>query len=678
MPARFPVPRALLSQLGPLTAPVALVLLLLWGIRFVAVLPAGYDMPLTSWLSVWWPLGAVVALGAALGLGRRGLAWWHARQGRSPDVPSDPVRSGPAPRWTWLDSALLLASGGLGVAVVSHYSAAVNPEGALLGVDAPSYLENILVVARGNWERYNTDKYVLHGQLGAWLGWLLGGDHPRAARLLAGVCTAGLPALTYLGGRAIFGRVVCALAAAWILLDPLLWTYAVQTTNYALFAAVVGASLAAAAWVLVRPRWWTWLLAGLTSALCASTMEKAPLVLGPIWLTLLAAQAWRRPPGGWRSPAAALGLALVLVVWLDPPRSYTPFGSLVVNQREELHVEMPGWTWDRVQRMDPARPTPISPWLPGFLRNGAFEATLASLLAPPDADVLRLVRPDEVQPARFVLDEHTSIPPLGFRLRFNMVGLRGSFGPLFPVWLGLVLLGIVALVLPTPRGMERRRLPALLLLLLLLSLFPPVSFKYNPRYLIHAFPALALLAAGGLRWLCGALVGGSRRTWRAVAASLTALLGLAWLAGLYLHDPAAWLQPRQALTTGPLERAPADLGTDAFNLSMARAAGWLEGRPEPVIHDCGPVMMWLLRPWDPRFATITPAGCREVLTQARPAGELLIISDRDEYRDPLTPRHLDVIRTGRWELLAAWGPAPVPEGASPYALRDHVAVYRSK
>lgn len=674
MPPRFPVPNKIHTLLRPLVAPALLVLLLLWGLRFVLVLPPGYDMPLGDWLAVWWPIGALLVLGSALGLGRRAWAWWRPA-GTGGDGVAAPCGE---PGWTWTDTVILLACCALGVAVVLRVGRSFNPEGALLGVDAPSYLENILVAARGNWGRYNTDKYILHGRLGAWLGACFGGDYLAAARFMAAACIAGLAPLTYLAGRAAFGRVACAAAASWVLLEPLVWTYAVQTTNYALFAATVGLTVAGAAWVVARPRWWAWLLFGLGAALCASTQEKAPLVLGPLWVGTLAVQAWRRPHRGWRGPAVGLGAMLVVVVLLDPPVRYTPFGSLVVNQREELNVEMPGWDWDHVQRMDPSAPTPISHLLPAALKNGALEATIASLLAPPDADVLRLVKHDESQPGRFVLERDTSIPPLDFRLAFNSVGVRGSFGARLAPQLGLVLLGLLALALPTPRGMERRRLPALLMLVVLPSLMGPISFKYNPRYLIHAFPVMALVAAGGLHWLAASLVGGVGKAWRGIAAGLCAVLGLGWLASVYLEQPAAWTHPTQALTTAPLERVPSDLGADDFMLSMARAARWLEARPEPVIHDCGPVMMWLSLPWDHRFQSITPQACREVLGQQRPPGELIIVSNRDEYRAEGTLRHADLARTGRWELLAAWGPAPVLDGASPFALRDHVAVYRSR
>ena len=668
-----------LSKLAPVLRPgvvlVALLILVVWGLRFVTVLPPGYDMPLAGWLTIWWPVGALVTVAASIGAGR--LGWGLIRRVRDGAAPSPE----PAPqlelRWSQLDTVLLLACMGLGAAVVVHFCQAVNPEGAVVGMDAPSYLENILVVAQGNWARYNTDKYILHARLGAWLGPLFGGDYPAAARFLAAACIASLPPLTYLAGRAAFGRVVSLLAACWLVLDPLLWTYAVQTTNYALFAAVVAMTAAATGWVLARPRWWTWSLLGVTTALCASTQEKAPLILGPIWVVLLAAQAWRRPARAWQGPALALGAALALVLLLDPPVRYTAFGSLVVNQREELNQEMPGWTWDEVERMDPDRPTPISPWLPEALRRGALEATVASLLAPPNADVLRLFKPDEHHEGRYVVEPHTSIPPLSFRLRFNSVGLRGTFGDRLPAQLGL-LLGLAALVLPTPRSMEQRRLPALMLLLVLPSLFGPLSFKYHPRYLIHAFPVLALLCTGGLARLAHALVGGRSRPWRAVALGLTTAVGLAWLAGLYLHRPSAWVQPTQALVLAPLERAPEDLGADDFALSMARAARWLEDRPEATIHDCGPVMMWLSRPWDDRFQSITTEACRAVLDQQRPPGELLIVSDRNEYRAQGTLLHSDVIKTGRWELLAAWSPAPVDPGRSVYALRDQVAVYRSR
>jgi len=673
MAPRIPAPRELRALLGPYLAPAILVVLLLWGLRFVTALPAGYDMPLTSWLVIWWPIGALIAAGAAIGLGRRAWERW------GPATTADsPVAEPSARDWTWVDSLVLGACAVAGAWVVLHFSRSVNPEGALLGTDAPSYLENMLVAARGNWERYNTDKYILHGRLGAWLGALMGGDVPTAARVLAGACIAGLPPLTYLTGRAAFGRVASASAAAWVALDPLLWTYGVQTTNYALFAAVVTATLAAGAWVLARPRWWTWALLGLATALLASTMEKSPLVLGPIWFGVLVVQLWRRPARGWRGPSIAAGLAIVLIVALDPPVRYTPFGSLVVNQREELNQEMPGWTWDQVQRMDPARPSPVSHLLPEALKNGALEASLASATAPPDADVLRLVIRDEHQPAFFRLEPNTSIPPLDFRLRFNMTGVKGSFGTRLAPQLGLLALGLLALLLPAAPGTRRRWLPALLLLAVLPSLLGPISFKYNPRYLIHAFPAVALLCAGGVQQLAGWLVGGRRRPWPIVGGALAAIVGLCWLVGLYLQQPAAWLRPGRALTTAPLESMPEDLGADDFYLSLARTAAWLEDRPEPVIHDCGPVLMWISRPWDDRFTSITTASCRALLEQPPPAGELIIVSDRNEYRAEGTLRHTDLARSGSWELLAAWGPDRVPEGVSAWALRDHVGVYRSR
>ncbi|MFH1468014.1 MAG: hypothetical protein ABIO70_26745 [Pseudomonadota bacterium] len=639
---------------------------LLWCLQYLHVMPAFSDMDLPYSLRVWWPLVFTLGAAAAAGMVGAGVAWWRFEQGCP--VPAKPWSRPPL---GWPDLATGLGLLALSAGVVAHFAHATNPEGTLVGVDAPSYLNNMLVILRSDWQWYNGDKRILHGLLGAFLGWLLGGDIQRAALWISAASVALMGPLTWLAGRAAFGRLVPLLAALVVIFDAQVFSYAIQTTNYALYYVLVAALLAASAWAVARPGGWRLPLVGLAAALLWSTQEKAPLIVGPCALLVTIATLWVRP----RRWGLSLGIAVVAgaltVFAMDPPVPYTPFGSLIVNQREELHNEMPGWTWDDVKQPDPARPCPLSPWLPESLQRSGLEATLAGLMAPPDSDVLRLVQPGPSDPAVWAVDPDTSIPPWSYRVAFNHRALSITFGGRLPVQLSFIALGLLAALVPWPRRHGREQLLLILCLGILPSLLGPLSLKYHPRYFFHALPALALLSVGGTAWVLQVLAG-PRRVPALLAQVLLVPVALAWALTVYQGDTAAWRRPVRALALAPMEQRPADLGVDGFPLALARAAHYLAESPATQVHDCGPVPLGLLLGGDPRAEAHPQQACRELLSQPATPGALLISSDRPEYRAPDTLTMAQIRRSGAWRIVRVFDPwnldQELPKRISPDAV----------
>ena len=639
---------------------------LLWCLQYLRVMPAFSDMDLLAGMRLWWPL--VTALGAAAGTGMvaTATAWWRFERG-GPGPPQPPTR---APLG-WPDLAVGLGLLALGVGVVAHFVHAVNPEGAMVGVDAPSYLNNMQVILQRDWPWYNGDKRILHGLLGALLGALLGGDIQRAALWISAASVAVLGPLTWLAGRAAFGRGVPLLAALVVTFDAQVLSYAVQTTNYALYYALVAALLAAAAWACVRPGGWRLPLVGFVAALLWSTQEKAPLIVGPCALVVIIATLWVRPRRWGLSLGIAIAVGVLQVAAIDPPVPYTPFGSLIVNQREELHNEMPGWSWETVKQPDPDRPCFLSPWLPTSLRRSGLEATLAGLLAPPDSDVLRLVQPGPRDPPVWTVEPDTSIPPWSYRVDFNRRALSITFGGRLPVQVAFIALGLLAALSPWPRERRRERTLLALCLVILPSLLGPLSLKYHPRYFLHTLPALALVTVGGTDWVLGALAG-RRPVSAGIARTLLALSALAWALAVYRGDTAAWRHPETALTLAPLEQSPQDLQVRGFPLALARAARYLAESPAAKVHDCGPVPLGLLLGDDPRCQPHPEKACRELLSAPADPGSILVSSDRPEYRGPDTLTAAQIRRTGAWRIERVFDPwnleEEVPSRVSPDAV----------
>ncbi|HNC94835.1 MAG TPA: hypothetical protein PKW90_01855 [Myxococcota bacterium] len=563
--------------------------------------------------------------------------------------------------WTWLKADWKLGRAGgaldtilffglciLGYTFQKEWRALANPEGEVVGMDATSYLSNAIAVREGLWATYNTDKRILHALLAnIWAG---DGDIVAATQDISLFSIALLPALTYLLGRSLLPRFPALLAALLLASNPTPWAYTLQTTNYALFFATTTLSLATLGWALARPTWLPCLAAGLAGSLCFCTQEKAVVMLAPVLLTGCVAMI----PDLWRATGAergrrvgalllGLGAAVLLTTLLAPPRDYTPFGSLIVNQREELNREMP-YTWPSVKNADAFTPTPISPYLPGSWRNTDLEATLAGLLTPPDTNALRLVDIVAGNSARYTVELNTTIPPLSYRLQFNLRLLRQELTLLWDTGACLTLLAPVALLF----GSRHRR--PLLIFLALLSAWGPLSLKYNLRYFVHLYPLLAVFWVGGI-WRLGGLSGRQNLFLLPPQLFLWGAMALCFWNG----RSTAWLSPALPFPP-PAAKGIDDPGGNA--LATKKTAAWLAAQPDEVtILDCSPAQVWLYLSRDGRVPDFDGgARCRAALAGDPPEKTWMVVSGHMEYRAPWHPDPRALLHTGKWRLLSGWDP----------------------
>ncbi|MES2643751.1 MAG: hypothetical protein V4850_29965 [Myxococcota bacterium] len=596
-------------------------------------------------LGLWPPLVALVGVAGAAGV------WSAVRATRAPPEPTEAAPTPPSPRDRALDVAIAVALG-LGMYVaLGAWIARVNPDGVLLGMDGPSYLRTLIAVATEQWEHYNTDKRILHAWLGARLVAATALSPLAATQLLTHVAVSAFPSLGYALARTLTGRGEALLVAILCVLHPVPWAFAPQSTNYPLYFSVIVAALAALTWALARPTLPRWALAGLLTGLALSTQEKALLSLGPA-LAVGLPLAWLGDRTVLRPLVGGLlvgTLATAAVVGaLDPPVSYTPFGSLVANQREELHRDRP-WAWAAVRRPDPALPT--NPRLPTFLRDGELEAALSAVTTPADSDVLRLR--SGASGATWVPAPNTSIAPLSERLRINLHELEQTLSTLPRVGLLLLLVGLAGALLPGKAGAGRWLL--LVPAAALVSAWGPLSLKYNIRYFVHLLPVVALVGVVGWGRLLR-LVAGADRGSRALVAVASAAFWLLFGQALWVGSDTAWESPSLPFPS-PAARADAaeDPGGNAgATLQVAR---WLATQPTPTrIVDCAPHPVWLYLHEDAR---VTPPdgehACAAALARPLP-GTWLVVSSHREYRGPGTPHADALVTSGRWRVVGGWDP----------------------
>lgn len=574
------------------------------------------------------------------------LAATRALRAGAARAPTDEALPARALPWGWPDAAL---TGGLFLAALlwlRAFEGRVEPEGLAMGMDAPSYLSNVAAVIEQDWGSYNGDKRVLHPVVVARIAWMFDWDIVAASRGLSMVCAAALAPLTFLMGRPVFGRAIAAAAALLVLAQPQAWSSSVEVTNYALFYAMVCAAQAALVWACISRRWWTYAALGAASAAAFLTQEKAFLSLSGVGLALLYTLrrlSWRGWAGRW---GLALAAALACFAATNIPVSLTAFGKLVSNQRAELHVEMP-YEWETIQRPDLENPTPISRHLPDDWRGSQLEAALAAIIAPPDSDVVVFLSPERkpafgarVGPGNARVRPHTSIPPTDYRWEQNLNALRRAFSTreppgqsptrIFMVQLGLMFVGLVALVVPLPgRPHRTHRVAALILAVSLLALPGPLSLKFHPRYLVQSFPVCFLLICVGADWLVSLAVGARRPGWRAVellvAGGLVTAVGL----GAMTDRSDAWLY-----TGTRLQEMMAYPHEDVLP-TPARAGGLAVSRyleaSEQGAYDCTSFGVWFYRYTDgDLWLRGSAPECEGLIDADLAPGTLLIVSNTSE------------------------------------------------
>ncbi len=551
-------------------------------------------------------------------------------------------------RRIWVDAVAVAGLAAVCLALQLRWLSAANPELLLTGNDYNTYLFNALAASTGDWSLFNPDKHLFHGRLVAWLA--RGGDLRPVLVYVSVVSVAMLGPVTYLVARTATSSGGALVAALYLVSLPLPWSYATQTTAYALFYTVVVGAAGAIVWALTRPSPGSGLLAGLVAGLAAATQEKALVVLLPVLglggVLALPALVAARPR--WRAPVAAACLfgAWGAVTWVStPPEPYTPLVSLVTNQREEIHVDLP-YTWPALKQPDPNDPARIRGWLPRSLWNGELESWIAAATTPSDSNALRLSFQDGV--ARWTVRPNTSLPPVERRIEANMRGLRTVVGPVPAVGIGLVTLGALGLMV---RRRDDRTGPVPLAFVgVFLSGAAPLTLKFGAHYFPHLLPIYAVVVvAGGDALLQRALPGWSLWVGRAVALVVLAAHGLAMWTG----SADAWRSPKVVFPP-PAAEAKDDPGAYASNL--LHVARWLATQEHPGrIIDCVPGSMILVAHRDPRFAHERgDAHCARDLSAAK-AGDWLVSSGHLEYRSPRIPAPLAVIAQG-WRVVYGWGP----------------------
>ena len=586
----------------------------------------------------------------------------------APDLGQRTPRAGAAAgidRWDGLVGALLLV---VGIGAAWALANAIAPDVTMIGPDSATYVQNAIAAANGTWTEYNGDKRQLHALICGWIGNALDGDFLGATRVVSVVAIGTLPFFTYFTGRAAFGRSVGLAGAVVVLAQPELWACTVDTSNYALFNAMIAAFVAAAANAAARPGVVTWGAAGALAALCQATQEKAALVVCPLALVGVFAlwpPTWSRR---WRvlPPLAAAGL----MTWtagraVEIPVRMQTLANLVVSVRGDVNRNV-AYSWPALRTRARGSPSPLSPILIGPLRGGTLEALSAAVLTPPDADVWRLALLNAKPAPTWVLAPGTSIPPARVRWTQTLQKLSDSPGR-FGVWRA-ILLGFGIVILALPRRARGSRMSAWMVASVLISALPTLNISYVRRYLEHVLPVVALLQVAGVQWVMD-LVPLPFSVRNRAAETLTIVFALGWGYAVATDRHSSQLNgPRPiAEALGELRRQQAQ---DGFAAAMNEAAAWLSEHTAPSVVDCGSVSMRLVLRKPLAIRTVGPNGCPVALSESAVPGSLLIVSDRSEYTVGTNHQRAALAADQRWESVARFVPTGSPQ--------DAIEVFRAK
>ncbi len=625
-----------------------------WGWSLTGAIGAGRPT-VPPWF--WPPLvgtASAFVLTAVLGA-------WAAP--RSP--PGDPPPEGPpsnvAPRkrvGLALDvlAAVALAVGGF--ALQAWWGARSNPTNVMTGMDHLSFTANVVAWSEGAWADYNTDKPVLHALLGGLLARAVD-DYPLGTLLVSRYAVASMPLFAWAMARPLYGRLPAFAAGVLVMGDAELWTFATQTTNYALYASVATAALAAVALYARFPSILTALITGVVTGLALATSEKALITLAPAVAVISAAllvlarrrgEAWRREPVRMAALLASAGL----VVWATrPPVAYTPFGNLLGNQRAEIYVIDP-YPWPAVRHPDPAHPFPYSDRVPAWLRSPDLDVTLAALATPNDSNILRL----ELAKRKTLVEvPYTSLPPAERNFARNYREFTESRA-LTPTRVLLVLVGaIVSLWRP-------RAAIGAALALALVSGLAPLTLKHQDRYFLHLLPLGWVLTVGGLDTAARLLAGASRPALVLGRTAAFALTGLVFLATVQ-RDTRIWAHPQALRWPPPTALARGGTAEDIGRVgeSTRALATWIRSAPpDGPVHDCSPhpIALYLPPAWDIELGRTDPL-CDASNVRNAPAGTLLVASAHMENRGPGTIDPRELVAAG-WTVVARAQAGHVTQG----------------
>ncbi len=612
--------------------------------------------------AVWPPLLALSIAILALTAARTAAAALGAPRLRGP---LDPAVAAPPHRFRIEpgDVAIALAFAAAQYGILDLYRDFYNPENQAIGHDNYAFFSTAVAAASGRWDLYMVDKRPLYGLLTAAADPAVRGDlvHAAIGVNMAVMSLTQVPMV--LLGRLWGGRAAGAAAGFMLLGCVLFYPYAHEISSYPLYFFVSTVVVLAVSWAVLHPSPRSALWAGLSMAVLTLTQVKnftfnAPMVV-LLGFGILVDGCGHRLR---RSVAVVGPIAAALAMLKAYPVEFTPLNVLVMHHREEVNYEIP-YEWDEEVRPDIRNPSPLSPWLPDFLRGGELEAVTSVMMTAPNSDVVAAFPQDGPLP-RWEIVRATTIPPLAVRLEHNV-----KQAAILAPGLGTVLLPLVAagwlwsLLVPTARTRRRWGLPvgwwkAGVLMVPLASCFGSFSLKFNLRYVFHAAPTLFVLIACSAAGVAALLSRRGGGLWRTLYGAAVVAFGISVGTALYIRAP---------LMAGPLDataraqaffRLPPDarqlMGKGYRLLGRYLDDHLTEGDAE--IYDCTPIAMGLYRPDDARLIRPKNGSERDKLCArqlASPADEtprFLVVTSIPEFFGPdaVTPQR--ATRAG-WTLL---------------------------
>ena len=506
-----------------------------------------------------------------------------------------------------IDWGIGLSLVGVQFAVLDLYRDFYNPENFTVGHDNYAFLSTAVAAASGRWDLYTVDKRPLYGEITSWISVFFGGDVPRAAIAVNMACMSLTQLPTYLLGRLWGGRVAGLVAGIMLLGTALFYPYAHETSSYPMYFLVATSVVLAISWALVRPRPRTFLIAGVWMGLLTLTQVKNFTINIPMAGLLVMAIFLDGHGARLRRGLAALTpVAMALAILFTYPVDFTPLNVLVMHHREEVHNEIP-YQWPETLTPAQETPSPLSPYLPGFLRGGDFEGLTGVMATPPNSDVMIAFRQTDGT-FNWAVAPRTSIPPLGVRLEHNLAQAAGLIPGVAPIMLALAGLGFIwTLFLPASSVGRRWLVPvgwwrAGVLLIPLLSCMGSLSLKFNLRYIFHAAPTLFVLTGVAAAGLSRILLRRGGAVWRAPAGVATIGLGLSLALALFLRTSMFPSGLDAATMNAAFFRLPVDerqLMGKGYGLVSRYLEEYVDENSP--IYDCTPVAMGLYRPNDPRL-----------------------------------------------------------------------------
>ncbi len=567
-----------------------------------------------------------------------------------------------------LDGVMVLLLTGVALILLDAFRRKANPTSACVGSDYVTFLSNIVSVGLERWTIYNPAKRLPYPWISATLARLSGRSFLEAGQLVSLVSVSLIPGTTYLAAIPAVGRFNGVIAALLVLAIPLLHPFAMYTGSYGLFAFSVTAVLAAGTWAAAKGGVLRFLLLGVVSALCVQIQTKGIVPVALIGTSTLVLSGHCRQR---LVHAVAIVVPLALSTALTPllPVTYPSLGAMTAINRQEVHRDMP-YRWPNPGKPNLKYPSPISRYLPGFMRGGELESFAAVVLAPPDTDIVRVGRHREGD--RWVVDAdvipETSIPPLAVRLRGNLRVLADMFPGIFLVLALLVLLGVVGLFFPRGENARARRAAGLVIAAAIAPLWGPLSLNLHTRYVIIVLPPATIAAVSGVSWLVRGWMGGRHPLMRGLESVLIAWFCASLGISLFTRTPNLWLKPSLDLSSLPRYLGVADQESHVSrSVAAQRIAAWVTTNtpPHAKVYDCTALGIYLLHPKDRRWVnafqegTVRDAHCRNLALAGAPGDPTdtyLIASNSSEFRGPDTLSIESLVdRQQHWELAFGIG-----------------------